>query len=140
MSLAKSIARALKGKRAGSNSWLIQGICHGGDGFSLQISDNPDGTLSAHCHAHQCDYKTIMETLEARGVKEKPVFDAEQKQQYKSKKTKYEYFQLLDHELMVFCQAINTRLYASHILSKKEKARELLAAKRIKTLIGRNYE
>jgi len=119
MSLAESIAEQLGGKKCGSG-WVVPAICHnpGSKKRNLQISDGENGRLSAYCHSGNCDYRTIMRALEARGLKS---VDRLTPQNTRSKKAvqRVATLQALLHEMLVLTQFIETRL--SDISKQKDK-------------------
>ena len=138
MSLAESIGQALNGRRSGK-SWYVPTICHGGDGKSLQLTDTPDGKLLARCHSHQCDYRKIMEALEANGLKDKTSFTGKQRQQHAIIKSRYELDKKLDHILILYCQELHTRLYSDEKLSEEDRKRESQAAFNLMKILGERY-
>lgn len=88
---------------------------------------------------------TTDEITHALGIELKDLFtdsglSKDERRQYKKQKSQKEYLQLFDHELMVICQAVNTRLYTEEVRSEENKLRELVAARRIVNLIGHLYE
>ena len=153
MSLAQSIAAALSGRRTG-DGWVVPTVCHGGDGFNLQISDNPDGTMRVYCHSHGCTHKTIMQTFEDMGLKPKTEFNGKQRQAFIQKKTRRQLMESLFFESHILLQYLNDR--AGDIAKAGDSnylklhpefqkmpdqpfERELEAAKQTKKIIGQLY-
>ena len=123
MSLAKSIADQLNGRKSG-NGFVIPTICHGGTGFNLQISDGYNGKLSAYCHSNCCDYQTIMQALEDGGYKPRDNFTPEQKQAFKKVTNRTELMRLLYHEMHVLLLPVEVRFFDRY----KRNCREYIAA------------
>jgi len=153
MSLAENISHALNGKKSG-NGFRVRSVCHGGDGYNLQISDAPDGKLKATCFSHGCSYKEIMESLESLGIKPKTKFTRSQRKTHCQKIYKHLYREALFTEAHILLQFLNNRsgdkektsdsnylkLHPEFVPMPDEPfERELKAAKRTVKLIGKVY-
>lgn len=153
MNLAESISYTLNGKRSGKG-FRIPTVCHGGDGFNLQISDAPDGKLKATCFSHGCSYKEIMESLESLSLKPKTEFTSNQCKSYIQKINKHRYREALFIEAHILLQFLNSRdcdktkssdsnylkLHPEFVPMPEEPfEREIKAAKRTIKLIGKVY-
>ena len=108
MSLAQSISYALNGRKSGKG-YRMQSVCHAGDGKNLYLADSPDGKLIASCFSHQCDYITIMQALEAQGLKPKDEFTPEQQRTFIQKKSRYQLREALQIEMHIALQYLNDR-------------------------------
>lgn len=114
MSLAADIAHQLHGRRSGKG-WVIPAICHNPDSrkHNLLISDGYNGKLSAKCFSNDCDYQTIMQSLEACGAKPQDIFTPEARQQQKiihRKQSRLEGLNTLSYELFIVQQHLNARI------------------------------
>ena len=153
MNLAESISYTLNGKRSGKG-FRIPTVCHGGDGFNLQICDAPDGKLKATCFSHGCSYKEIMVRMESLGLKPKTEFTRNQCKSYIQKINKHRYRGALFIEAHILLQCLNVRnsdvekssdhnylkLHPEFVPMPEEPfERELKAAKRTIKLIGEVY-
>jgi len=139
MTLSDLLNRLDKVKQKGSE---YKALCpaHDDKSPSLAVTEK-DNKLLLKCWAG-CSTEEITSAL---GIELKDLFtdsglDPQQRKQYRQQKSLKEYLELFDHELMIICQAVNIRLYTNQVRSEENKARELVAARRIIKFIGRIYE
>ena len=154
MSLAESISHALGG-RASGKGFRVPTICHNGTGKNLYLADGDNGKLIATCFSHGCEYKTIMQAIEAQGLKPKAESSRKQRQQFSQIKNKRELIDIFFTELHILLQFINDRIGDRYKLADRNYLklhpeftpmpeepfeREKLAAHRVKILICEIYD
>ena len=154
MSLSESISQALNGKKSGKG-FRVPTVCHNGKGKNLYLADGDDGKLIATCFSHGCEYKAIMQALEAQGLKPNAESTQKQRKYFAQIKNKRELIDIFFTELHILLQYINDRIGDRHKLADRNYLklhsefqpmpeepfeREKLAAHRVKILIGEIYE
>jgi len=153
MNLSESISQALNGKRSGKG-FRVPTVCHNGAGKNLYLADGDDGKLIATCFSHGCEYKVIMQALEEQELKPKSASTQKQRQEFKQKKNMRELRDLLFREAHILQQFNIDRIgdarkftdqnYLKHHpehqpMPEEFFEREMLAAHRVKKLIGGIY-
>ena len=152
---AESLSNALDGKPT-DKGFIACCPAHNDKSPSLSIADADNGNTLIHCFAG-CSPDSIMKSigLEIRDLFNNSSLTHIQQKKYKKTKHLSELWQALNHELHVLLQIVSNRICdealskdKAFIKTRKEFKplptefwpRELLAAKRIKIIIGDLYE
>jgi len=138
MMLSDFLNRLDKVKQRG-NQYTALCPAHGDKSPSLSVAEKENKIL-LHCWAN-CSAEGI---TRAMGLEVKDLFtdsglNPQECKQYIKQKNRQTLFHELDHELMVLCQGVNTRLYTKEVRSEKNKATERKAALRIIVILGELY-
>ncbi len=150
----EQIANTLNGKRSGKG-FICKCPAHSDKSPSLSISEGDDGKVLLKCFAG-CSTESIVSVLglEMKDLFPESNFTPKQRKEYKQKATKAQLWKALYHELLVLLQIVENRV-TNKILDRDTKFkearpefepmpddfwdRELLAAKRVKRIIGGIY-
>ena len=150
---ARTISDALGGKRSGKG-YIMPCVAHDDRKPSLSATDGDDGRILVYCHAG-CSFEDISEKLKTMGLWPESRLTSTQKKQYARKKSRFQLLDLLDFELIVYMQILNTRLEDYHKARNKNYLeihpefkpmpdepweREITASKRIRKIMGELYD
>ena len=108
MYLAESISHSLNGRRSGKG-FRIPAFWRGSTDLNVYIADSDNGKLIVADHSHGDDYQTIMQALEAEGLKPKDDFNPAQKKQFIQKKSRRQLRNALQIETHITLQYLNDR-------------------------------
>ena len=150
---AESIAHSLDKPRPNGKGFMACCPAHDDKNPSLSISETENGKILVKCFAG-CSQEAVISELKSRALWPASNFTPQQKQQYHRVKTRSQLIKSLQYELFVLTQAIRSRV-CDETLSRDKKFkdarpefkqlpaefwdREILAAKRIKKIVGDLY-